>query len=77
MMALDPRGKMTAPKYNPPRTWTPEGTVGIGGASTAIYPEHLPGGYQIFARTPVPIWDPDNASPRSRGRSACSARATA
>ncbi|MGK9236825.1 carboxyltransferase domain-containing protein [Inquilinus limosus] len=59
MMALDPRCKLTAPKYNPPRTWTPKGTVGMGGASTAIYPEHLPGGYQIFARIPVPIWDPE------------------
>src|SRR3954453_16705946 len=59
MMALDPRCKMTAPKYNPPRTWTPKGTVGMGGASTAIYPEMLPGGYQIFARTPVPIWGPE------------------
>jgi len=59
MMALDPRCKLTAPKYNPPRTWTPKGTVGMGGASTAIYPEMLPGGYQIFARTPVPIWDPE------------------
>ncbi len=59
MMALDPRCKLTAPKYNPPRTWTPRGTVGMGGASTAIYPEHLPGGYQIFGRIPVPIWDPE------------------
>lgn len=57
MMPLDPRCKLTAPKYNPPRTWTPKGTIGMGGASTAIYPEQLPGGYQIFARTPVPIWD--------------------
>ena len=57
MMALDPRARMTAPKYNPPRTWTPSGAIGLGGASTAIYPEALPGGYQIFARTPVPIWD--------------------
>lgn len=59
MMALDPRCKLTAPKYDPPRTWTPKGTVGMGGASTAIYPEHLPGGYQIFGRIPVPIWDPE------------------
>ena len=29
----------------------------MGGASTAIYPEQLPGGYQLFARTPIPIWD--------------------
>lgn len=59
MMALDPRCKLTAPKYNPPRTWTPKGTVGMGGASTAIYPERLAGGYQIFGRIPVPIWDPN------------------
>ena len=63
MMPLDPRCKITAPKYNPPRTWTPKGTVGMGGASTAIYPEHLPGGYQIFARTPVPIWDTNRRFP--------------
>lgn len=63
MMPLDPRCKLTAPKYNPPRTWTPKGTVGMGGASTAIYPEHLPGGYQIFARTPVPIWDTQRSFP--------------
>ena len=58
-MPLDPRCKLTAPKYNPPRTWTPRGTVGMGGSSTAIYPDRLPGGYQIFGRTPVPIWDPE------------------
>ena len=58
MMALDPRSVITAPKYNPPRTWTPQGTIGMGGASTAIYPVQTPGGYQIFARTPIPIWDP-------------------
>ncbi|SVB83671.1 uncharacterized protein METZ01_LOCUS236525, partial [marine metagenome] len=57
MMPLDPRCKLTAPKYNPPRTWTPKGTVGMGGSSTAIYPEALPGGYQIFGIIPVPIWD--------------------
>ncbi len=57
MMALDPRCKLTVPKYNPPRTWTPKGTVGMGGASTSIYPDRLPGGYQIFGIIPVPIWD--------------------
>ncbi len=35
----------------------------MGGASTAIYPVATPGGYQIFARTPVPIWDPDKRFP--------------
>ena len=63
MMPLDPRCRITAPKYDPPRTTTPRGTVGIGGASTAIYPVATPGGYQIFARTPVPIWDPERRFP--------------
>lgn len=62
-MPLDPRCRLTAPKYNPPRTWTPKGTVGMGGMSTAIYPELLPGGYQIFGRTPVPIWDTERRFP--------------
>ena len=49
--------RLNAPKYNPPRTWTPKGTIGHGGAITCIYPDQTPGGYQIFARTPMPIWD--------------------
>ena len=59
LMPLDPRCRLTVPKYNPPRTWTPQGTVGMGGMSTGIYPVATPGGYQIFGRTPVPIWDKD------------------
>lgn len=59
LLPLDPRSRMNAPKYNPPRTWTPKGTIGIGGAITCIYPDRTPGGYQIFARSPMPIWDRD------------------
>ncbi|MGD9764008.1 MAG: allophanate hydrolase subunit 1 [Candidatus Binatia bacterium] len=70
MMPLDPRCRLTAPKYNPPRTWTPQGTVGMGGASTAIYPVATPGGYQIFARIPVPIWDTERRYPEFE-RSIC------
>lgn len=57
LLPLDPRSRLTAPKYDPPRTWTPKGTIGLGGAITCIYPDQTPGGYQIFARTPMPIWD--------------------
>jgi urea carboxylase len=57
LLPLDPRCRLIAPKYNPPRTWTPKGTIGLGGAITCIYPDETPGGYQIFARTPMPIWD--------------------
>ena len=28
LMPLDPRHRLIAPKYNPPRTWTPKGTIG-------------------------------------------------
>lgn len=58
MLALDPRCRLSVPRYNPPRVWTKKGTVGLGGANTGIYPEDLPGGIQVFARIPVPIWDP-------------------
>ncbi|HJW76483.1 MAG TPA: carboxyltransferase domain-containing protein [Thermoleophilia bacterium] len=53
---LDPRRRLVVPKYNPARTWTPEGAVGIGGAYLCIYPMESPGGYQLFGRT-LPIWN--------------------
>ena len=67
MMPLDPRCRLTAPRYNPPRLWTKKGTVGVGGGTTGIYPEDLPGGIQIFGRIPVPIWDRDRRFPDLRG----------
>src|SRR5690606_11004645 len=45
-----------APKYNPARTWTPAGSIGLGGSCTSIYSIESPGGYQLLGRTPVPIW---------------------
>ena len=66
MLALDPRCKLSVPRYNPPRVWTKKGTVGLGGSNTGIYPEDLPGGIQVFARIPVPIWDPQQRFPAFR-----------
>lgn len=57
MLPLDPRCRLFAPKYDPPRTFTHVGTIALGGGATGIHPVDSPGGYQIFARTPVPIWD--------------------
>lgn len=48
---MDPRCKMIVPKYNPPRIWTPEGAVGIGGACLFTYTTATGGGYQLFGRT--------------------------
>lgn len=53
---LDPRETVFVPKYNPTRTWTAEGAVGVGGPCVAIYPVESAGGYQLFGRT-IPIYD--------------------
>ena len=48
---IDPRCALVVPKYNPPRTWTPEGAVGIGGPCIFTYTTPAGGGYQLFGRT--------------------------
>ncbi|MEU6860076.1 urea carboxylase [Glycomyces sp. NPDC046736] len=52
---IDPRHRLVTTKYNPARTWTAEGTVGIGGSYMCIYGMDSPGGYQLVGRT-APIW---------------------
>ena len=56
MLPLVPRHVPVVPKYNPTRTWTAEGAVGLGGPCYAIYPVESAGGYQLFGRT-LPIYD--------------------
>ncbi|KXH40553.1 urea carboxylase [Colletotrichum nymphaeae SA-01] len=66
---LDPRHRLFGTKYNPSRSFTPRGAVGIGGQYMCIYGMDSPGGYQLVGRT-VPIWDDVAASAvvsRSRG----------
>ena len=53
---LDPRHRLLTSKYNPARTYTAEGTVGIGGVYMCIYGMDSPGGYQLVGRT-IPIWN--------------------
>lgn len=50
------RHRLVVPKYNPARTFSPEGAVGLGGAYMCIYPMESPGGYQLIGRT-LPIWN--------------------
>jgi urea carboxylase len=56
MFPLDPRNVLFAPKYNPTRTWTQEGAIGLGGPCYSIYPVESPGGYQLLGRT-IPVYD--------------------
>jgi urea carboxylase len=53
---IDPRHRIVTSKYNPARTFTAEGTVGIGGVYMCIYGMDSPGGYQLIGRT-LPIWN--------------------
>jgi urea carboxylase len=56
MFPIDPRYTVVVPKYNPTRTWTAEGAVGLGGPCYAIYPVESAGGYQLFGRS-LPVYD--------------------
>ncbi len=57
--------RLTAPKSNPPRAWTPQGhrrhgRRGLGDLSGGA----LPACYKvIFARVPIPIWDTERRFP--------------
>src|SRR6056297_243272 len=55
--------QIEVPKYVQPRTATPSRAVGFGGAFTAIYPVKGAGGYQLFGRTPVEVFDGDQSLP--------------
>lgn len=63
LRALDLECQLVSPKYNPPRTWTPVGAIGVGGTSTSIYTIPSPGGYNLIGRTPVAVWDPAQKHP--------------
>ena len=57
LMQLKPAQLLSVPKYTSPRTYTPQGTIGLGGSLTAIYPVVSPGGYQMIGLSPVPVFD--------------------
>lgn len=45
------------PKYKSPRPYTPERSIGIGGAFSVIYPIESSGSYQLIGRSAVPVYD--------------------
>lgn len=57
LMQLSPAQLLSVPKYKSPRLYTPQGTIGLGGSLTAIYPVPSPGGYQMIGLCPVPVYD--------------------
>ncbi|HEV7122223.1 MAG TPA: 5-oxoprolinase subunit PxpB [Rhodanobacter sp.] len=55
LLGLDPT--LAMPRRRDPRQRVPAGSVAIGGAQTGIYPESLPGGWQLIGRTPLRLFD--------------------
>ncbi|QED49380.1 5-oxoprolinase subunit B family protein [Cytobacillus dafuensis] len=59
-LGLQPNEIIQAPKYNSPRTETPERGIGLGGAFNVIYPVNGPGSYQLIGRSAIPVVDQNN-----------------
>ncbi|MEO6455924.1 MAG: 5-oxoprolinase subunit PxpB [Ginsengibacter sp.] len=54
---------IAVPRKKQPRTIVPQGSVGIAGKQTGIYPLESPGGWQIIGRTPLKIFDKEKSEP--------------
>lgn len=50
--------RIACPRKAVPRQAVPEGSVGLAGRQTGIYPIESPGGWQIIGRTPSKIFNP-------------------
>ena len=61
LLGLDPA--LAVPRRSSPRTRVPAGSVAIGGQQTGIYPQALPGGWQLIGRTPLRLFDVTADSP--------------
>lgn len=46
-----------------PRTIVPAGSIAIANRQSIVYPNDLPGGWQIIGATPVRMFDPDHTPP--------------
>src|SRR5687768_2081440 len=49
--------EIAMPRRATPRARVPRGSVGIGGAQTAVYPRESPGGWQLIGRTSMNVFD--------------------
>lgn len=55
MGGLDP--ELATPRLISPRSLVPQGSVGIAGQQTGLYPLASPGGWQLIGRTPLSLFD--------------------
>ncbi len=52
-------GRIAANRHDVPRKKVKQGSVGLAGRQTGIYPSNAPGGWQIIGSCPIPLiqWD--------------------
>jgi len=55
--------RISFPRLSTPRKIVPEGSVGIAGLQTGIYPFDSPGGWNIIGRTDKKLFNADNNPP--------------
>ncbi|UOQ43868.1 5-oxoprolinase subunit PxpB [Halobacillus salinarum] len=55
--------QIAAPRRENPRERIPEGSVGIAGNQTGVYPIETPGGWQLIGRTPLELFRPQDTPP--------------
>jgi KipI family sensor histidine kinase inhibitor len=52
---------LVTPRLARPRPRVPQGSVGIAGSQTGVYPFATPGGWRLLGRTPIAMFRPDRA----------------
>jgi len=55
--------RIATPRLATPRSRIPNGSVGIAGSQTGIYPAESPGGWQLIGRTPLELFHPHREPP--------------
>jgi inhibitor of KinA len=55
--------RIATPRKSSPRVNVPQGSVGIAGKQTGIYPIASPGGWQIIGKTDVELFTPESKMP--------------
>ncbi len=56
-------GRIATPRLEKPRSKIPQGSVGIAGAQTGLYPVESPGGWRLIGRTPLNPFVSNSPSP--------------
>ena len=55
--------ELHAPRRATPRLSVAAGSIAIGGAQAGIYPQDLPGGWNVIGRTPIRMFDEQRQQP--------------